>query len=374
MSDNLLNVRTIDMSGPGIEGLPADFANPPGNKNTGTTKRSVYDPIFNFEPTGLILKQDLGLSNIGNDPIFAIKVSPYQISLYEAIRNKQMNTEAGAGRFLHWTQNSLAFFPMNYEDIIYDDAHKIPNELTLIENDDQTTLSLLARHHLLCRGGLRFLLLPMTNVTTQGRWNIWRSYNVSRPPIFGDPTRNREPLGFISRTQRSRLANSFTTLSLAGLQGVLIEAEWGDQRPYINMGREFNRTAGLNGHENYIAPQESYIFIDISGTTYESAGAKSMEWMLLMAAMPDFEMAIPFPISSRFWDDAYSRAGAITTPDVIRGNSASIHITGFDDFTEAVSKYTRGALKTTTQSTRVIRKKERKNVETNAGVRYEVSD
>jgi hypothetical protein len=288
---------------------------------------SVMAQIFEWQPTGVLLKLNLPLENADNSPFFALKASPFWIPLNYFINHKDIYpTALTGGRFRYWDDMRSWCVPMSHTNLIYDDQFRIPSAIEIIEQDDMPDITMHALNHVGWTGSIQYMLKIVTNTTTQGKIAISRLYNVYRPPYFGDPTRNKTPLVFDQNSQSARRKNAYVVEDLAKTSDLEINLPYVDKLPWKSQ-------AFLTNQANNIAKttqHDSWAMFDILGTLDVSAGSKSALIEIWIKAGPDFQLLYPQPYASFINDYRFSFISD-GRPNVF-GTSPTVLVTGVDTY------------------------------------------
>lgn len=256
---------------------------------------SILGQIYNWQYTGCIVKLNLPIENENNSPLFGIKVTPDWINA-KFMMDRDLPDNRRVTRYCErkgWT------VPLSYAEA---GLNSIGSSISIIESDDQPDIAIWNQHALGWTGGLNFQLRCISNVTTQGKLVFSRQYDVNKPAMTYDPTKNRTFFPTIRQSQQWRRKNAFMIGDLSRSTDFEIQCPWISKYNFINNCD--TQGAAYTGY----ATEHSYIWVDIAGVLSASAGASECLFEIWIQAQPDFRFIHLFaPIGPLYDAENYSR-------------------------------------------------------------------
>lgn len=313
------------------------------NLITNNARFSILAQIYQWQPTGILLRLSLPIVNQDNSPLFALRVSPFWIPLNYVIRRHNellLSTYfSNSGSFYFYDRMRSWCVPVSTQNTTFSEQVNIPTSLRIIESDDMPDITLFALHHMAWTGTIQYMFKIISNTTTQGKIVVTRQYNVQRPAYWNDPMTYKTPLSFVQTSQSARRKNAFLIEDLAKTTDLQINCPWVDPYPFKSIRNEiFSATEGSGGvpfttNGKALSQVDSWIFLDIIGALDVSAGSTSALIEFWIKAGPDFQLHGPAPIASHFCK-SYTSYASDGRPLSFEQNSPTVRITSTNNYFE----------------------------------------
>lgn len=309
--DELLQLpcTDIDTLGTNINFSTPGFDNQTNQTNLVKHARllSIYAQIFEFQQTGYAVELHLPLVNADNIPTVAFRVNPLIPSLNTILShivsgNGQIYQNLGVPFF---SDNCFISVPMAKRDLANDDRSDIGTGISIINNDDEPLISMLASQHMGWTGTLIFLFKIISNVTTQGKLAFSRIYHQERVAGFYDIFSKRKPINALMSSQKSRRDNAFIIVDASRQEDIEIVAPFVHEYSWFStceaLRISLNSTNPTTGYDASV--HDSFIMLDVIGTLAQSAAATNLLIEVQVKAGEDFQFTgrIPFGATRGFF-------------------------------------------------------------------------
>lgn len=257
---------------------------------------SPYAAIRNWQPMGLVIRIPLPFETDTPRPIFGLKIQPNSPMLTRILQD---STQAwGSRRVLHWgyQKNWIAPTPLDWRDGGFQNM-----DIGIIEQDTEPDISLMSEYAIGWTGGLDFMIQCVSNVTTQGKIAITRTYNnvelVDAPSgsslnYYGRTTR----VVGLSQSATQRFKNCGQIVDFSRQQDIIIECPYRHALPYMPINDMVELSTSTKTRP-YGQPFNALWFDNI-GPLAASAGADELLLVPYIRAREDFQFILSQPPSN----------------------------------------------------------------------------
>lgn len=317
------------------------------NNLVATAKRfSLLAQIYNWQPTGQLVRLDLPITNADNTPLFAVRSSPFWIPLNFFIKSwdSAKPKPTCGGPFFTWDRLRSLIQPVSVSNMKYSDQWKMSTGISFLENDDMPDISLHSLHAIAWTGTIEYMFKIISNTTTQGKICVSRIYQAARPRVFYDPTSYKSPLFYAMNTQAQRRKNAFITEDLARTTDLHVSMPWRDQFPYRCIPEELALATEGDVKPNELDPKskqyipkssvtlpDSWLIFDVLGILDKSAGASSVTIEIWIKAGEDFQLVGSQPFAPRLFSEK-TQVGKDGRATIMNVTKPTVHITSTSEW------------------------------------------